>query len=172
LFNSLRKLLITFVLGWFYMMIAEHLTIGYSSMHEEMVVLNDKFSGTYAWIFWGMAALVFGIPLLVFIFKGKNNIGWMVFACVLINIGMWMERYIVIIPTEVSPRMLHVMGQGSYLPALPEILITVACFAGLILLYAVFTRFFPIVPIWETALELPGHTHSAEPAPAVTLTGD
>jgi len=166
LFNSLRKLLITFVLGWFYMMIAEHLTIGYSSMTEEMVVLTDKFSGTYALIFWGMAAFVFGIPLLIFIFKGKNNVGWMVFASVLINIGMWMERYIVIIPTEVSPRMLHVMGQGSYLPALPEILITVACFAGLILLYALFTRFFPIVPIWETAQELPGHAYSKETSPA------
>jgi len=168
LFNSLRKLLITFVLGWLYMMIAEHLTIGYSNMTEEMVVLNDKFSGTYATVFWSMAAFVFGIPLLIFIFKGKNNIGWMVFASVLINIGMWMERYIVIIPTEVSPRMLHVMGQGSYFPALPEIMITIACFAGMALLYAVFTRFFPIVPIWETADELPGHAHPAEPVPATT----
>jgi len=172
LFNSLRKLLITFVLGWLYMMIAEHLTIGYSSMTEEMVVLTDKFSGTYAGIFWSMAALVFVVPLLIFLFKGKNNIGWMVFACVLINIGMWMERFIVIIPTEVSPRMLPVMGSGHYLPALPEILITVACFAGLFLLYAVFTRFFPIVPIWETAQELPGHAQATEPAPAVTVTGD
>jgi len=172
LFNSLRKLLITFVLGWLYMMIAEHLTIGYSSMTEEMVVLTDKFSGTYATIFWSMAALVFVVPLLIFLFKGKNHIGWMVFACVLINIGMWMERYIVIIPTEVSPRMLPVMGQGSYLPALPEILITVMCFSGMFLLYAVFTRFFPIVPIWETAQELPGHTHAAEVTPAVTVTGD
>jgi molybdopterin-containing oxidoreductase family membrane subunit len=168
LFNSLRKLLITFVLGWLYMMIAEHLTIGYSNMTEEMVVLNDKFSGTYSLIFWSMTIFVFGIPLLVFIFKGKNNVGWMVFASVLINIGMWMERYIVIIPTEVSPRMLHVMGQGSYLPQLPEILITVACFAGMALLYAIFTRFFPIIPIWETAEELPGHAPSADPTPATT----
>jgi Ni/Fe-hydrogenase subunit HybB-like protein len=172
LFNSLRKLLITFVLGWLYMMIAEHLTIGYSSMTEEMVVLNDKFSGTYSTIFWSMTIFVFFVPLSIFIFKGKNNIGWMVFAAVLINIGMWMERFIVIIPTEVSPRMLPVMGGGHYLPALPEILITVACFAGLVLLYAVFTRFFPIIPIWETAQELPGHAHAAEVSPAVTVTGD
>ncbi len=172
LFNSLRKLLITFLLGWLYMMIAEHLTIGYSSMTEEMVVLTDKFSGTYAAVFWSMASLVFVVPLLIFLFKGKNNVGWMVFACVLINIGMWMERFIVIIPTEVSPRMLPVMGSGHYLPALPEILITVACFAGLVLLYAVFTRFFPIVPIWETAQELPGHVHSAEAGPVVTVPGD
>ena len=165
LFNSLRKLLITFVLGWLYMMIAEHLTIGYSSMTEEMIVLTDKFSGTYATFFWSMATFVFGLPLLIFIFKGKNSVRWMVFASVLINIGMWMERYIVIIPTEVSPRMLHVMGQGSYLPQLPEILITVACFAGMFLLYAVFTRFFPIIPIWETAQELPGHAYAGEPSP-------
>jgi len=165
LFNSLRKLLITFVLGWLYMMIAEHLTIGYSNMTEEMAVLNDKFSGTYSVIFWSMAAFVFVIPLLIFLFKGKNSVGWMVAASVLINIGMWLERFIVIIPTEVSPRMLHGMGAGHYLPALPEVMITVACFSGLILLYAIFTRFFPIVPIWETAESLPGHAHSA-PAPS------
>lgn len=173
LFNSLRKLLITFVLGWLYMMIAEHLTIGYASMHEEMVVLNDKFSGNYSLIFWSMTVLVFVVPLLIFLFKGKNNIGWMVFASVLVNIGMWLERYIVIIPTEISPRLLHVMGQGSYLPALPEILITVACFAGLVFLYALFTRFFPIIPIWETAESLPGHLHTMENAPvSPTATGD
>jgi Ni/Fe-hydrogenase subunit HybB-like protein len=167
LFNSLRKLLITFVLGWLYMMIAEHLTIGYGSMTEEMVVLNDKFSGTYSTLFWSMTALVFIFPLLIFIFKGKNNIGWMVFASILINIGMWLERFIVIIPTEVSPRLVNWMGQGAYTPALPEILITVACFAGMILLYAIFTRFFPIVPIWETAQQqtrLPQPT-GASPAP-------
>ena len=86
----------------------------------------------------------------------------MVFASVLINIGMWMERYIVIVPTEISPRLVDGMGAGRYLPALPEIIITLMCFAGLFLLYAVFTRFFPIVPIWETAQELPGHSRVAE----------
>jgi molybdopterin-containing oxidoreductase family membrane subunit len=165
LFNSLRKLLITFVLGWLYMMIAEYLTIGYASMNEEMIVLNNKFSGTYSLIFWSMTVLVFFVPLLIFIFKGKNSVGWMVFASVLINIGMWMERYIVIIPSETSPRLFHVMGQGTYLPALPEILITVACFAGLVFLYALFTRFFPIIPIWETAEVLPGHSHPVETSP-------
>ncbi len=172
LFNSLRKLLITFVLGWLYMMIAEHLTIGYSNMTEEWAVLSDKFTGTYSLIFWSMTVLVFFVPLLIFIFKGKNNIGWMVFASVLINIGMWMERYIVIIPTEVSPRLVEGMGAGRYLPALPEIIITLMCFAGLFLLYAVFTRFFPIIPIWETAHELPGHSQAVEMKTTPETSGD
>jgi Ni/Fe-hydrogenase subunit HybB-like protein len=151
LFNSLRKLLITFTLGWIYMMIAEYLTTGYGNMVEEMAVLKDKFSGTYATMFWGMVLLVFVLPLLIFVFKGKNNIGWMVVASVLINVGMWVERFIVIIPSEISPRLLHVNGEGVYLPTFTEVLITIACFCGMFFLYALFTRFFPIIPVWETA---------------------
>jgi len=171
LFNSLRKLLITFTLGWIYMIIAEYLTTGYGNMTEEMVVVRDKFTGTYASMFWSMIFLVFIIPLIVFIFKGKNHIGWMVFASVLINVGMWIERYLVIIPTEISPRLLPVMGQGHYLPTLTEVMITVGCFAGLILLYVVFTRFFPIIPVWETVEMFQEHAAAVpgqpEHAPAV-----
>lgn len=151
IFNSLRKLLITFTLGWLYMMIAEYLTAGYGNMVEEMRVLDDKFSGTYDILFWGMALLVFVVPLLIFVLRGKNHIGWMVFACVLINIGMWLERFIVIVPTEVSPRVFFENSYASYLPSPVEVLITIALFAGLFLLYSLFTRFFPIIPLWETA---------------------
>ncbi len=154
LFNSLRKLLITFTLGWLYFMIAEYLTAGYGNMIEEMRVLEDKFTGTYALMFWGMSLLVFVIPLLIFIFKAKNSIKWMVFSCILINVGMWIERYIVIIPSQVHPRLLHELGQGWYIPTWTEIMITVALFAGMFFLYATFTRLFPIIPIWETAEEV------------------
>lgn len=155
LFNSLRKLLITFTLGWLYFMIAEYLTAGYGNMIEEMRVLDDKFTGTYALMFWGMCLFVFVLPLLIFMFKAKNSIKWMVIASILINIGMWIERYIVIIPTQIHPRLLHEMGQGIYIPTWTEILITVALFSGMFFLYATFTRLFPIIPIWETAEEIP-----------------
>jgi molybdopterin-containing oxidoreductase family membrane subunit len=164
LFNSLRKLLITFTLGWIYMIIAEYLTAGYGNMKEEMVILRDKFAGTYAQMFWGMVLLVFVLPLLIFIFKGKRSIGWMVAASILINVGMWMERYIVIVPSEISPRLLTVMGRAVYLPTLTEILITAAFFSGMFFLYVVFTRFFPIIPIWETAETIPGHVETHAPS--------
>jgi molybdopterin-containing oxidoreductase family membrane subunit len=157
LFNSLRKLLIVFCLGWSYMMGAEYLTAGYGNVSEEMVVLNDKFSGQYSTIFWAMAVLVFVVPLFIFLFKGKKSIGWMVTACVLVNIGMWLERFIVIVPTEASPRLLTYLGGGAYQPTWVEAVITVAMFAGMALLYTVFTRFFPVVPVWETAEHSAAH---------------
>lgn len=151
LFNSLRKLLIVFTLGWLYMMVAEFLTIFYGSIPEEMEVFWQKFTGDFAAIFWVMIIFVFVIPLIILIFKGKDSIRWMVTASVLINIGMWLERYIVIVPTETRPRLLYELVQGFYSPTWVEWMITAALFAGLILLYAVFTRYFPIVPLWETA---------------------
>jgi molybdopterin-containing oxidoreductase family membrane subunit len=160
LFNSLRKLLITFTLGWLYMMVAEFLTTFYGNLPDEMEVFWQKFTGDFAAIFWVMTVLVFVIPLLLFVFWGKNNIPVMVTAAVLVNIGMWLERYVVIIPTETRPRLLYELVQGSYRPTWTEWLITAAMFAGLFLLYAVFSRLFPIIPLWETAETL---EHEPEP---------
>jgi len=46
--------------------------------------------------------------------------------------------------------------QGTYRPTWVEWAITIALFAGLFLLYSMFTRFFPIIPLWETAESLEG----------------
>jgi molybdopterin-containing oxidoreductase family membrane subunit len=158
LFNSLRKLLIVFTLGWLYMMIAEFLTIFYGNIPEEMEIFWQKFTGDFAAMFWVMTIVVFIIPLTILVFRGKNSIGWMVAASVLINVGMWLERFVVIIPTETRPRLLYELVEGTYRPTWVEWSITLALFAGLILLYALFTRFFPIIPLWETAKSLEDDT--------------
>ena len=152
LFNYLRKLLIVFTVAWLYMMIAEFLTTSYGSISEEMLVVWQKFTGDFAILFWIMTLAVFVLPLFIFLFLGKNRIGWMVVASILINIGMWIERFLVIVPTETRPRFISTLmeGVGSYHPSWVELSITVGLFSGLTLLYIFFTRFFPIVPIWET----------------------
>ena len=59
-------------------------------------------------------------------------------------------------------RLLAELGTGLYRPTITEILITLALFSGMFLLYAVFTRFFPIIPVWETA-EDPIERHAQQP---------
>ncbi len=152
LFNYLRKLLIVFTVAWLYMMLAEFLTTGYGNLADEMPVLWQKLTGDFAPMFWTMGITVFVLPIIIFVFLGKNNIGWMVFASISINIGMWIERFLVIVPTETRPRFISPLMDGFaiYHPSWVEIAITVGLFSGLSLLYLTFTRFFPIVPIWET----------------------
>jgi len=161
-FNYMRKLLIGFTLVWLYFMVAEYLTTFYGQEVEEMLVFWEKFTGTYAIPFWAMFTLCFAVPLVIFLTKGKRSIGWMVAAGLSINVGMWLERYLVIVPTLTRPRLLSELAMGTYTPTWVEWAVTAACFAGLLFLYALFTRFFPIIPIWERSEEVEAYLHEAE----------
>ncbi len=158
-FDYMRKLLISLTLVWLYFMVTEYLTTFYGQEVEEMLVFWQKFTGDFAIPFWIMFALCFAAPLAILLTKGKRSIGWMVAAGVIINIGMWLERYIVIVPTLTRPRLLSELTMGSYTPSVVEWIITAACFAGVLLFYALFTRFFPIIPIWERSEEVEAYLH-------------
>lgn len=155
-FNYMRKLLIALALAWSYFMGVEHLTVIYGNTSEEMSVIIAKFFGEFSTTFWVMAFFCFFIPLIILLTKARRSIGWLVTASVIINIGMWLERFIVVVPSETYPRLGYDLGHGLYFPTLAEISITVACFAGMALLYMAFTKVFPIIPVWETAQEIPG----------------
>jgi len=71
-----------------------------------------------------------------------------VIASVLVVIGMWLERWNIIIPTVTHPMLIP---YGTYTPSLTEISITVASVAGFVLMFIVFFKLFPAISIWELA---------------------
>ena len=82
-----------------------------------------------------------------------HPIGTIVIASVLINIAMWLKRYIIIVPTLYSPRIpiQNVPWEWAhYQPTWVEWSITAGAFAMFILLYTLFSKMFPVVSIWET----------------------
>ena len=127
-----------------------------------MHIFWEKFTGAFAIPFWVMFSCCFAIPLTIFLTKGKKSIGWMVAAGLIINVGMWLERYMVIIPTLTRPRLLSGLTMGVYTPSWIEVIMTLTCFAGVLLFYALFTRFFPIVSIWERSEEVEAMLHATE----------
>jgi molybdopterin-containing oxidoreductase family membrane subunit len=60
---------------------------------------------------------------------------------------MWLERFVIIVPTLTKQRM-PVEG-AFYIPTWVEWSILAGCISLFILLYTLFTKVFPIVPIWE-----------------------
>ena len=60
---------------------------------------------------------------------------------------MWLERYTIVVPTMSQPRLPWAIG--NYTPTWVEMAITIGFGATFIFLYMLFTRFFPIVSIWE-----------------------
>ncbi len=71
-----------------------------------------------------------------------------VIASFFVLIGMWLERWNIIVPTMTHPRLIP---YAIYQPTLTEISLTAASFALFCLMFLVFFRLFPAVSIWEIA---------------------
>lgn len=83
-----------------------------------------------------------------------HPIATIVTASVLINIAMWLKRYIIIVPTLYNPRIPIQDAPwewAHYTPSWVEWSITAGAFAMFILLYTLFSKMFPVVSLWETS---------------------
>jgi len=110
-------------------------------------VLRAKFFEEYAVLFWAMVFFTWVLPFPFLAVGRLRTIPGLVFASVSINIGMWLERYTVIVPSEARPRI--PFPAAPYHPSLTEALITAGFLATFALLLTVFVRFFPVLTIWE-----------------------
>jgi molybdopterin-containing oxidoreductase family membrane subunit len=150
-FNNLGLLLLTMTLLWFYFTLAEYLTTIYGSGEAEVAVFWAKFSGKYSILFWAMALLCFVIPFVILAFKRTRTILGTSIASAAVLVGMWLERYLIIIPTLTEPRLPY--ARGSYVPSWVEWSMMAGLCAGFTLAILLFSKFFPVISIWETEKE-------------------
>ncbi len=169
-FNNLGLLLLTMACLWFYFTFAEHLTVWYGNEPDEVAVLNSRLSGPFAPAFWTMVVCCFAVPLAVLAFRRLRTIGGTVVVSLAVLVGMWLERYIIVISSASYPRGSFNWDAGVYSPSLLEISMTAAQFACFALLYVLFARVFPLVSIWEVKEgtpddEAPAPSGLTQPAP-------
>jgi Ni/Fe-hydrogenase subunit HybB-like protein len=146
-FRYLGQLLLVMSLLWFYFTFAEYLTGYYGGAPEEMKVFWAKFTGPFWPFFWCMALTNFAIPVLILINLSRHTIGRVLGASVSVLIGMWLERFIIVVPTLSNPRL--PFGEGMYWPTWVEWGEMAGSFALFALFYLLFTKLFPIISIWE-----------------------
>ncbi len=146
-FQHLGTLLLVFALLWFYFTFAEHLTTYYGHDPAHLVIFYSKLAGRYAPLFWSMVVTCFVIPAAILGRRRTRTVAGTVVASLSVLVGMWLERYTIVVPTLSQPRVPS--DQVFYFPTWVEIGITLGFGATFLLLYMLFTRFFPIVSIWE-----------------------
>ena len=113
-----------------------------------MNVLGARVSGRFSPEFWVMVFVNFVVPFVLLGIRKLRSITTATIASVGVLVGMWLERYLIIVPTLSMPRMSSA-AWGRYSPSWVEISITVATFAAMAALYLVFSKLFPIVSVWE-----------------------
>jgi len=146
-FRYLGQLLLVMTLLWFYLTFAEYLTGYYGNEPEEMKVFWAKFTGPFWPTFWAMLICNVAVPMACLVHLRRHAVGKTVVASVAVVIGMWLERFNIIVPTLSNPRLPFPAGQ--YWPTWVEWGETAGSFGVFILLYVLFVKLFPIISIWE-----------------------
>ena len=146
-FENLGKLLLMMSLLWAYFIFAERLTVWYGNKSSEMAVFWATQRGAYAPLFWTMVVCNVVIPFPLLAIRKLRTITGTVIASLTVLAGMWLERFLIIVPSLAHKYLPY--SWGAYRPRPVEITITIATFATMTLLYVLFAKAAPIISIWE-----------------------
>lgn len=152
-FRRLAMLLLAFSLLYAYFTLSEYLTAWYGGLDSDNRLLELLAGPTaYGASFWLWAVFGLFLPIALLVMPSRRSMASIVTASVLINVGMWVKRYLIIVPTLQTPFIpAHAAGiTPHYFPSLVECTITAGAFAAFLLLFTLFSRIFPILSIWET----------------------
>jgi Ni/Fe-hydrogenase subunit HybB-like protein len=152
-FRNLGLLMLALDVILIYFTLSEYLTAAYGGETADVVWIRALSAGPYMYLFWGMVIGGFLIPILILGATRAKSVAWTVVAAVCINVGMWFERLLIVVPTMAAPQM--PTSWASYAPTWVEWSITAGAIAGFVVLYAVFSKVFPMVSVWEVSEEAP-----------------
>jgi hypothetical protein len=103
-------------------------------------------TSTILWILLivSIICVLFGVTL----WLKENLVAATLIAGVFVVIGMWLERWNIVVGTTTHPMLIAYV---TYVPSLTEISVTLASLSMFVLMFIIFFRIFPAISIWEVA---------------------
>lgn len=132
-----------------YFNLLEFVTTGYKLEGEGEFHFDQIFSGSLAFYFWFYLLGGMVLPVVIILIPWTRNIIGMVVASIFVDVGMWMERYFIVIGGTRVPTMPY--EPATYAPTWVEWSIMAAGFAGFALIIAIAVKLVPVIAIWEVA---------------------
>jgi molybdopterin-containing oxidoreductase family membrane subunit len=145
-------------------MLATGMMVGYSygceyfiswysgNAYEEFTFINRAF-GPYAWAYWTMISCNVLVPQIFWFKKLRTSIPVMFIASLLINVGMWFERFVIIV-SSLSADFLP-SSWDYYTPTLVDVGIFIGSFGLFFTFFLIFLRFVPMIAMSEVKGVLP-----------------
>lgn len=165
-FDYMGRLLVLLSLVYLYFNINEYFVPAYKMKSSEVAHLKELFIGRQAPLFWTVQLLGMIVPIVVLIFKKGRKPLPLVIVSIMVVIGAWFKRFLIVVPSlahpliptnRVDPSWLH------YFPTVPEWFITIGTLCGALLIITLLARYIPIIPISETiALSKQGQNERAK----------
>jgi molybdopterin-containing oxidoreductase family membrane subunit len=145
------------MVGYAYAM--EFFIAWYSGNEFERFVFLNRALGPYAWAYWTMVVCNVVFPQLFWLKKVRTSVPVMFVIGILVNVGMWFERYVIIVTT--LSRDFLPSSWGHFTPTVFDFGILFLGFGLFFTLVLLFVRFLPSVAMAEMKTVLdgsqPGH---------------
>ncbi len=141
----------------------------YSGNTYEKFAFFNRALGPYWWAYWTMVSCNVLVPQIFWLKWARTNIWVMMIVSFLINVGMWFERFVIIV-TSLSRDFLP-SSWGMFWPTWVDLLTLLGSFGLFYTCFLLFIRFLPMVAMAEVKSVMPqARAHGHEPnAPS---TGD
>jgi Ni/Fe-hydrogenase subunit HybB-like protein len=159
--ENMGKIMLATGLIVFYAYITEAFYAYYSGNPFERYMMMNRVFGPYWKMYW-MLILCNGLaPQLMWIKRCRSSPGWLFFTAMFVNVGMWLERF-VIIPVSLHRDFLP-SSWGMYHGTIWDWAMYVGSIGLFFFLLFLFMRFLPMISIFEMRTMLPeAQAHSEE----------
>jgi Ni/Fe-hydrogenase subunit HybB-like protein len=146
-FDSLGKLMMIVSFAYAYFFFNDYIVQWYGGDKWTDALLHWLEHGPMSWMFYQMIAFNIVIPFLLLWNKKVRTTPWaLALIGLLINVGMYWERYLIIPVTLTINRMPFTWK--LYQPRI-EIFLTIGTFSLFALMYMIASRLIPLIPVWE-----------------------
>ncbi len=125
----------------------EFLMAAYSGYEPEQYVFLNRLKGPYAFAFWTMFTCNVVSPHFMWFKKLRTNIYVLFAVSIVVNIGMWFERFVIIITS--LHRDFLTSSWDLYIPTWVDYGILLGSFGFFFTLYLIFVRVLPVIAFSE-----------------------
>jgi Ni/Fe-hydrogenase subunit HybB-like protein len=148
-FDAIGRLLIPIATAWLFLFFLE---VTFGLMGQDSQDVEVKLLQFTTWPYNGLAAIflltayIIPVPLWC-IRRFRRMPSVMLFTGLIVQIGMWIERFLIFIPS-LSYKQPFTFDWAYYTPRWPEFVLVLGSFCFVALALLIFAKFFPIVPIF------------------------
>jgi molybdopterin-containing oxidoreductase family membrane subunit len=155
-FERMGRIVVLLALLYLYFNVNEYLVPAFKMKKPEEVHLTGLFAGEFAPLFWFAILVGMILPILILVFKKGRRPLPVFIAGIMVVIGAWFKRYLIVTPTLLHPFLPMKDVPESYhhyFPSWEEWAIAMGSLSGALLVITFFARIYPIIPIQETITE-------------------
>jgi molybdopterin-containing oxidoreductase family membrane subunit len=146
-FEGIGKLMLIISMAWAYFFFNDYIVQWYGGDKWTKTLLHWHEAGPLGWMWFAMLIFNVAIPWAILWNKKWRSTPWLIFIVgLLINVGMWFERYI-IVPISVTINRMPFTWR-LYEPGI-EVPMGIGTVAFFILLYMAASKLVPLIPVWE-----------------------